>query len=209
MTIYLFLYVVLMILARETTGFRLHNSQRTVLGTGSHMSIKTTQQHLSATNDKWDVEVSNEFGERIESVKAAVISVAGGIVALLPYGIVKGIVYNFSATWEFQFDATVLCLALFGITYRYAVRKDNNPNLKQGVVGSFAITKALSFIDVPDSLCTSVPINCGPPFFLFSGSMLLQGVTAFIEAIIAYGGAAYIMERCMSSGLLSKFPKDE
>jgi hypothetical protein len=209
MTIYLFLCVVLMILARETTGFGLHKNQRTVLATRSPLIIKNPQHHFSATNDKWDVEVPNEFGERIESVKAAVIGVVGGIAALLPYGIVKGIVYRFSATWEFEFDATVLGLALFGITYRYAVRKDNNPNLKQGVVGSFAITKALSCIDVPDSLCTSVPINCGPPFFLFSDSMLLQGVAAFIEAIIAYGGAAYILERCMSSGLLSKFPKDE
>ena len=202
-TIVLFTCVVLIVLTVETTGLAFKNRQQT-------LTIKIPEpRSLSATNTKWDVDVPNEFGERIESVKAAVIGCGGGLIALLPYGILKGIVMKFSATWEFEFDVWVLGLALFAITYRYAVRKDNNPNLKQGVVGSFAITRALSTIDVRDDLCSSIPINCGAPFYLFSESMLIQGIAAFTESIIAYGGAAYILERCMSSGLLSKFPKDE
>lgn len=206
MTIILFLFSLLIVLTlRETTGL-VRNQRRMFL-----VQERTTKisQRLLTTNKKWDVDVPNEFGERIESVKAAVIGVSGGIAALLPYGMIKGVVLKFSATWEFEFDAWVLCLALFAITYRYAVRKDNNPNLKQGVVGSFAITKALSCIDVPDDLCTSIPINCGAPFYLFSESMLVQGVASFAESIVAYGGSAYILERCMKSGLLSKFPKEE
>jgi len=30
--------------------------------------------------------------------------------------------------------------ALFGVVFRYAVREDANPQLRQGVVGAFALT---------------------------------------------------------------------
>ena len=97
-------------------------------------------------------------------------------------------------------------LALFGITYRYAVRTDPNPNLKQGVVGAFAITKALSSITVPD-YCSSIPLNCGPPLYFVSPSMVFSGLLTFVLAMIAYGGAAYFIEQLFLSGILRKFPK--
>ena len=97
-------------------------------------------------------------------------------------------------------------LALFGITYRYAVRTDPNPNLKQGVVGAFAITKALSGISVPE-YCSSIPLNCGPPLYFVSPSMVFSGSLAFVEALLAYGGAAYFIEQLFVSGILRKFPK--
>ena len=206
---FLVAYLVLVVLTVATTGLISKNQQQKLTINSAAFNHHHKFQQRQGMNSKWDVDVPNEFGERIESVKAAVIGCGGGIIALLPYGFLKGIALRFSARWEFEFDVWVLGLALFAITYRYAVRKDNNPNLKQGVVGSFAITRALSSIDVRDDLCTSIPINCGAPFYLFSESMLFQGVTAFAESIIAYGGAAYVLERCMSSGLLSKFPKDE
>lgn len=37
---------------------------------------------------------------------------------------------------------------LFGVTYRYAVRTDDNPQLKSGVVGAFGLVRGLAQVDV-------------------------------------------------------------
>jgi len=147
----------------------------------------------------------DEFAERIESVKAVVISVAGGIVGLLPLLIVQGVSSSFSPSWEFHSDSWAVFLALFGITYRYAVRTDGNPQLKQGVVGAFAITFALRVVS-PPAFCTSLPLDCGPPFHYIDPSMLVSGASSFIEALIGYGAAAYAIEKSFGTGLVRRFP---
>ena len=67
-----------------------------------------------------------------------------------------------------------LSLLLFGIVYRYAVRSDDNPMLKQGAVGAFAITRAVSQLNAPDN-CVPIPLDCGPPLGYFSWPMIIQG----------------------------------
>ena len=161
----------------------------------------------TASSKKWDVDVENEFVERIESVKSAVVGVAGGIAALLPLLVVQGISSSFSPQWEFHADSWALLLALFGITYRYAVRTDGNPNLKQGVVGAFAVTYALRIVSPPSS-CTSLPLNCGPPLYYIDTTMIVSGLGAFGEACVGYGVAAYLLEKCFSSGFVKRFPSN-
>ena len=53
-------------------------------------------------------------------------------------------------------DAEGMLLALFGVVYRYAVRTDENPMLKQGVVGAFVITRSWALIDPPTTCDTLV-----------------------------------------------------
>jgi hypothetical protein len=109
-----------------------------------------------------------------------------GTLAIIPFALVKGAFAHYDADWEFNVDALLILTApLFGITYRYAIRRDNNPNLKQGVVGAFVITRALATIQVPNS-CSSIPLNCGPPFYLFTNGMLLTGLGNFVEAGIVF-----------------------
>jgi len=43
-----------------------------------------------------------------------------------------------------------------------AVRQDPNPQLKQGVVGAFVITRALSMLQASEG-CTALPLSCGAP----------------------------------------------
>ena len=97
-----------------------------------------------------------------------------------------------------------ISLALFGITYRYAVRDSDNPNLKAGVVGAFLLTRVLSMIHVPES-CSSLPLNCGPPFFYVSGSMITEGVSAGVESLLGYGGAAIVLNSCFKFNFIKKF----
>ena len=161
----------------------------------------------SDENQKWETLILDETGEKIESVKAAVFSAVGGSLAVIPYAIIKGALLHFNADWEFNYDGLLILTApLFGITYRYAIRRDNNPNLKQGVIGAFVITRAVATVKVSD-ICTSIPLNCGQPFYLFTGDMLANGVEHFIEAGLCFGGSAYLMETLFKSGALSKFPK--
>ena len=161
----------------------------------------------SDENQKWETLILDETGEKIESVKAAVFSAVGGSLAVIPYAIIKGALLHFNAEWEFNYDGLLILTApLFGITYRYAIRRDNNPNLKQGVIGAFVITRAVATVKVSD-ICTSIPLNCGEPFYLFTGDMLANGVEHFIEAALCFGGSAYLMETLFKSGALSKFPK--
>jgi hypothetical protein len=158
-------------------------------------------------NRKWETLIEDENGEKLESVKAAVISAVGGSLAVIPYAIIKGALMHFNSEWEFNIDGLLILTApLFGITFRYAIRRDNNPNLKQGVIGAFVITRAVAIVKVSD-ICTSIPLNCGPPFYLFTGDMLGTGLEHFFEAGLCFGGAAYLMETLFKSKILSKFPK--
>jgi hypothetical protein len=97
---------------------------------------------------------------------------------------------------------------LFGVTYRYAVRKDSNIHLKQGVVGAFAITRAINLVDVSSICSQTFPLECGQPFHIFTGFMFLTGFLFFLESISAFGGAAYGIEKLFAQNLLSKFPSE-
>ena len=43
-----------------------------------------------------------------------------------------------------------------------AVRQDPNPQLKQGVVGAFVITRALAMLQASED-CSALPLSCGAP----------------------------------------------
>lgn len=105
------------------------------------------------------------FGQRIESIKCAVVGAVSGGIALAPVTAVHDIFLgpefaNGVAQWEFDTDVGSLEAALFAIVYRYCIRSDdNNEMLNQGVIGAFCITRTLSRIRVP-SFCTAVPLDC-------------------------------------------------
>lgn len=109
--------------------------------------------------------------KRAESGKAAAISLVAGTAGGLPFlllGKFFEIPPGFTpAAWELQADGLAVMLLLFGVVYRYAVRTDDNPMLKQGVVGAFVITRSWALIE-PPSTCSALPLNCGPPLGYFS-----------------------------------------
>ncbi|MEO0870198.1 MAG: hypothetical protein AAFY17_17560 [Cyanobacteria bacterium J06642_11] len=84
--------------------------------------------------------------ERIESIKA------GGIAALT--GTVLGVGLTALHADLSDFNACILRVAvitvsafLFGVTFRYIVRKDTNPHLRSGAVGAFALTRSLGQLE--------------------------------------------------------------
>lgn len=146
--------------------------------------------------------LSSKDIDRFESIKSASVSAIAGSIAYIPFALLSGLPMGFSAQWEFNSDTLALILALFGITYRYTIRDDATDQLKQGAIGAFAITRAISLIHVPDT-CSSLPLNCGPPFFYLDISMILSGLWHFIESYAAFAGSAIAIDNCLDEGIIS------
>ena len=141
--------------------------------------------------------------ERVESGKAGLIAALSGSLCAIPPALVA--TTAFTPQWEFSTDAIALQLALFGVVYRYAVRSDGNEQLKQGVVGAFAVTRMLCSVQVSTE-CSAIPLNCGPPLGYLNWDMLLQLGAYFGESAIAFGGAAFALELCWEKGWAAKIP---
>ena len=82
---------------------------------------------------KWSAPVLDESAERIESVKAGVLSAVAGSAAMTPIAVLVSSQWYpsnaFDAQWELAHDGLAVMLALFGLVYRYAVRQDPNPQV--------------------------------------------------------------------------------
>ena len=100
-------------------------------------------------------------------------------------------------------SCSAIMLFLFGVVYRYAVRSDSNPMLKQGVVGAFVITRSWALI-TPPATCDLIPLNCGAPLGYFNWDMIGQGVFGAAETGAACVAAAFAIETCFSKGWIKK-----
>ena len=69
--------------------------------------------------------------ERLESGKAGLVAALSGSLCAIPPALLA--TNSFTPQWEFSTDMLAVQLALFGVVYRYAVRSDDNEQLKQGV----------------------------------------------------------------------------
>ena len=145
--------------------------------------------------------------KRAESGKAAAASLFAGTAGGLPFlllGKAAEIPPGFTAAaWELQADGLAVMLLLFGVVYRYAVRTDENPMLKQGVVGAFVVTRSWALI-TPPATCSALPLNCGAPLGYFSWDMIAQGAFAAVETGTACAAAAFALEVCFNKGWIQR-----
>ena len=135
---------------------------------------------INKNNDKKN---TFSFAQRIESTKSGIVGLLTGGIALAPISVVHNLLFAYDgsirtvthnlAQFEFDTDAGSLEAALFAIVYRYCLRQgdDDNPQLNQGVIGAFALTRTLSKIQVP-GYCMAVPLNC--TYMTNNVSMLLH-----------------------------------
>lgn len=85
---------------------------------------------------------AQQEAERVESVKVGGLAAAGGLAASLPY--VALTTSSFAASLATLSLSTISAL-LFGLVYRYAVRRNlDNVQLKAGVVAAFGLVQGLS-----------------------------------------------------------------
>lgn len=139
--------------------------------------------------------------QRLESLKAAALGAASGGLACAPVALVAA---GFDlATWEFDVDTLALASALFAITYRYTVREDASPMLRQGAVGAFALSRAGAAVRVPDT-CAPAPLRCEPYGLYLDPTMLAQGAAAALVGACAFGAAAAAVDYACTRGWLRR-----
>ena len=130
-----------------------------------------TCNRATANDDDPQTEPKNtfSFAQRIESTKSALVGLVAGGVALAPVSFLhnclwfgeNNLYHNPLGQFEFDTDMGSLEAALFAIVYRYCLRRDDeeNPQLNQGIVTAFVLTRTLSQIQVP-TYCSAVPLTC-------------------------------------------------
>jgi hypothetical protein len=88
--------------------------------------------------------------------------------------------------------------------YRYAVRNSKNIQINLGAISAFSIVRAINMVIVPSS-CTSLPLNCGPPFYYFDYTMITFGLTNLFESLVSFGIAALSIELATRKGFINTY----
>lgn len=141
--------------------------------------------------------------ERVESLKAGLV--AGGVGTLVEASLL-GLHRGMALGWDqallslvtglggstFGLSCAIAGLSgfLFGATYRYAIRRDDNPHLKQGVVLAFALVRSLAQVDAASALAQ----HFGPL------------VAAGVESLVLFAIAGAVLDWCLRRGWVSPFP---
>ncbi|KAL5719147.1 hypothetical protein ACHQM5_011968 [Ranunculus cassubicifolius] len=150
-------------------------------------------QNISSSSDE-DKEIMKEI-ERFESVKAASISALIGTLAGLPISISQ---VSTPEQLILPVAITFISCALFGVTFRYTMRRDlDDIHLKSGVVAAFAIAQGLG------------AVGAGPPLELTLESFMSHAVNGAVyvsENLLIYFFAAIALDFCFKMQLLSPFP---
>ncbi|KAL6601310.1 hypothetical protein ACP70R_044530 [Stipagrostis hirtigluma subsp. patula] len=134
--------------------------------------------------------------ERLESVKAAAVSSIVGVLASLPLSFYE--VHNLPELFVRSSIVFISC-ALFGVTFRYAVRRDlDNIQLKTGAPAAFAVVRGLALLESgrTSELSTDTLI-----------SVALDGAVSVVENIFVFLPAAVALDFCFKMRFLSPFPR--
>ncbi|KAH9619530.1 hypothetical protein KSS87_015257 [Heliosperma pusillum] len=133
--------------------------------------------------------------ERLESVKAALISGLVGTVAAAPIYLSQ---LDVSPQLLLQLGISFATCALFGVTFRYAVRRDlDNIQLKTGTAAAFAFVKGLA------------TLGATSPLELNSESLLSHALDAafFVsQDLLVFVFAAVTLDFCFKTRVISPFP---
>ncbi|XVE58143.1 hypothetical protein DITRI_Ditri04bG0146600 [Diplodiscus trichospermus] len=133
--------------------------------------------------------------ERLESVKAALISALVGTLAGLPISLTQ---VSSSTQLLLPLSITFISCALFGVTFRYAVRRDlDNFQLKTGTSAAFGFVKGLG------TLGGGPTLELEPESFL---SHAVDGAVYVSQNLFIFLFAAVGLDFCIKMRLLSPFP---
>ena len=160
-------------------------------------------------NHFWDegaVKDSSNFSpaERVESLKAggvAALSCLFGFGAIaLGNSLILARRWDFLASLQvreldlnFATRGTIALLGgfLFGVTYRYAIRRDVNPQLKSGVVLAFGLVRAFGQLDAGLSLEGGLSFEAGKMPAL---QELLPFAVGGVESVVLFAIAGLVLD---------------
>jgi hypothetical protein len=121
--------------------------------------------------------------ERIESLKSGIVA---GVMAAGLEGTIQGIQgFSTAGALDLGYGVAVAIAALsgflFGVTCRYAIRKDENPHLSSGVVLAFGLVRGLAEVNGADLSLSILPLV---------GFAVLESILLFA---VAYAGLSVSM----------------
>jgi hypothetical protein len=123
------------------------------------------------------------LAERLESLKSGIVagSMAAGTEATLQ--LVQGFSTVGALDLGYGVDVAIATLSgfLFGVTCRYAIRKDENPHLSSGVVLAFGLVRGLAQVNGQDLSLSTLPLI---------GFAVLESILLFA---VAYTGLSVAM----------------
>jgi hypothetical protein len=123
------------------------------------------------------------FAERLESLKSGIVagSMAAGTEATLQF--MQGFSTVGALDVGYGVDVAIAALSgfLFGVTCRYAIRKDENPHLSSGVVLAFGLVRGLAQVNGQNLSRSTLPLI---------GFAVLESILLFA---IAYTGLSVAM----------------
>lgn len=151
----------------------------------------------SSTSMEMKSEEIDRDEERWESIKAASISALVGTFSGLPICCTQ--VTN-TTQLLLPLAINFICCALFGVTFRYTVRRNwDDVQLKGGVAAAFGVVKGLA------------TLGGGPLDELNFETFLshaLDGTIYVSENLLIFVSAAVTLDYCLKTRLLSPFPID-
>jgi hypothetical protein len=139
----------------------------------------------------------NLMAERLESLKAGIVSaVSFSLVFILASIINQFILQEYfielysgsiiAVNWQVLISAGIAGFSgfLFGATYRYIIREDKNPHLKEGGVFAFGLVRGLAQVDIGLNFYESI----FPLIVLASESIVGFAIAAFsLDSAIKFG----------------------
>ncbi|KAG7546378.1 hypothetical protein ISN44_As12g017450 [Arabidopsis suecica] len=136
--------------------------------------------------------------ERLESAKAAVIAAAVGTIAELPFALSQ---VSSIEQLVLPLGIAFASCALFGVTFRYAVRRDlDDSHLKSGAVAAFGFVKGLGML------------SRGPPLELSWESLFSHGIDGAVlvsQSVLIFAFASIGLDFCFKLKLLRPFPSSD
>lgn len=119
------------------------------------------------------------MAERLESLKAGIISAISLSFAFLITNLVNTLVLvkyfptlatqytSINFPWWLSGGIAALSGFLFGVTYRYIIRTDNNTQLKSGAVMAFGLVRGLTQINSTQNIIPDL-VQAGESIFWFA-----------------------------------------
>lgn len=129
---------------------------------------------------RWHGSSNLSGAERIHSLVAGIwAGIAVGTIALMIELTVSGILGETIALdvhLILKGAIAIISGFLFGVTYRYTVRRDNNPQLKLGVVFAFALVRGLAIWDIAPQPLPQMAIWGGENLVMFAVAGIILDV---------------------------------
>ncbi|KAL1222555.1 hypothetical protein V5N11_018924 [Cardamine amara subsp. amara] len=133
--------------------------------------------------------------ERLESAKAAVVAAVVGTIAEVPFALSQ---VSSIEQLLLPLGIAFASCALFGVTFRYAVRRDlDDSHLKSGAVAAFGFVKGLGML------------SRGPPLELSWESLASHGIDGAVlvsQSVLIFAFASIGLDFCFKMKLLRPFP---